>query len=78
MYPIVSDKMVQFLSRSKLCDLLVTRGLIDVEPCVKASAILSLAYVVTTPQMAKPFMEQRNDQFVSICLSVFLERFCVC
>lgn len=61
----VSDGMVQFLCSSKLCDLVVTRGLTDVEPCVKASAILSLSYILTTPQMAKPFMQQRSDHFVS-------------
>lgn len=62
--------MVQFLSSSKLCDLLVTHGLIDVEPCVKASAILSLSSVVTTPQLAQVFMQQRNDHFVSVVLGL--------
>lgn len=62
--------MVQFLSSSKLCDLLVTHGLIDVEPCVKASAILSLSSVVTTPQLAQMFMQQRNDHFVSVVLGL--------
>ena len=61
--------MIQFLSNNKLCDLLVSHGLMDVEPCVKASAILSLSSVVTTPPLAKVFMQHRSDHFVSI--SVF-------
>ena len=74
----VSDGMVQFLCSSKLCDLVVTRGLIDVELCVKASAILSLSYILTTPQIAKPFMQQRSDHFVSkyhLLEPVFLKSF---
>ena len=63
---LVSDGMIRFFSHSKLCELLVTSGLIDVEPCVKASAILSLSSVLTTPPMAKVLMQQRNDHFVSI------------
>jgi len=58
--------MVQFICSNKLCDLLVTRSLMDVEPCVQASAILSLSSVVTTPQLAETFMQHRNDHFVSM------------
>lgn len=67
---IVSDGMIPFLSSSKLCEVLVTHGLVDVEPCVKASAILSLSAVVTNPPLAKVFMQQRSDHFVSMCLQV--------
>ena len=62
----VSDGMIQFLSSSKLCEVLVTHGLVDVEPCVKASAILSLSSVVTNAPLAKVFMQQRSDNFVSM------------
>ena len=62
--------MIQFFSRSKLCELLVTSGLIDVEPCVKASAIVSLSSVLTTPPLSKMFMQQRNDCFVSNIMEV--------
>ena len=58
--------MIQFLSSSKLCELLVTHGLMDVEPCVKASAILSLSSIVINPLLAKVFMQQRSDHFVSM------------
>ena len=72
--------MIQFLSSSKLCEVLVTHGLVDVEPCVKASAILSLSSVVTNPPLAKVFMQQRSDQFVSMritSLDFWLELFTV-
>ena len=65
---LVTDGMIQFLSSSKLCELLVTHGLMDVEPCVKASAILSLSSIVTNPPLAKVFMQQRSDHFVSMCV----------
>lgn len=71
--PVVSDGMMQFLSSSKLCDLLVTRSLVDVEPCVKASAILSLSSIMTTPLLAKLFMQQRSDHFVSMYVSYTTE-----
>ena len=68
---LVSDGMIEFLCSSKLCELLVTCGLMDVEPCVKASAILSLSSVVTSPPLAKVFMQQRSDHFVSMYVRMY-------
>jgi len=62
---LVSDAVIQFLTDYKLCELLVARGLVDEESCVKASAMLALSSVMTTPQLVEKFSQQQTSQLVS-------------
>ena len=74
---LVTDEVVQFLTTNKLCDLLVTRGLADDESCVKASAMLALSSVMTTPQLAEKHSQQHTSQLVSV-VTFNLFKPCIC